>query len=241
MEACDMRRVNGHRLEVVTREVGNDSVVVFRHGFLGSSPGPNRLFVRAARQLADHGVSSLRFDQFGSGNSEGEHEESSFTDWCVTIKALVDAELDRGRRVALFGQSMGASASIVVSASQPRLTGLLAWVPDPNIDSVGFTANKILEEAGQLVRGRYWIEAREANVAERLGQVRCPAFIVQCEADALVDEANRQAIEKAAPPNHVIDTYAGLPHSAWTYQQSTAILQRSVGFLLSVFSGGPWR
>ncbi|WP_298993281.1 alpha/beta hydrolase [uncultured Pseudokineococcus sp.] len=230
VETSEWRVVNGHRLFVAVHETGGEDVVVFCHGFVSSSTGPQRAFVRAARRLADCGISSLRFDQYGSGNSAGEYEESSFTDWCATITDLVDAELDRGRRVVLFGQSMGASAAIVVASQRPAVSGLVAWVPDPNTDPLDVGPDDLLEEAGQLVRARYWLEAREADVAACLRRVACQAYVVQCTEDALVDDANRHAIEAAARDHHVVDTWTGLPHSAWTHQQSTEIIERSVTF-----------
>ncbi|WP_298805402.1 alpha/beta fold hydrolase [uncultured Pseudokineococcus sp.] len=206
VETSEDRVLGGRRISVVVHDAGGEDVVLFCHGFLGSSTGPQRAFVRAARRLAEHGVSSVRFDQYGSGGSAGEHEESSFTDWCATTAALLDAELERGRRVVLFGQSMGASAAIVVASWQRALQGLVAWVPDPNTDPLDVGPDDVLEEAGQLVRGRYWLEAREADVAACLRRVACPAYIVQGTGDALVDEANRHAIATAARDHHVVDT-----------------------------------
>lgn len=237
VETSGVRVVNGHRLSVTAHEGVGDVVVIFCHGFVSNSTGPQRAFVRAARRLGEFGVASLRFDQYGSGNSAGEYEESSFIDWCATTTALVDAELERGRRVVLFGQSMGASAAIVVASRRPELAGLVAWVPDPNTDPLDVGADDLLEEAGQLVRGRYWQEAREADVAGCLSRVACPAYLVQCTEDALVDEANRRAIAVAARDHHVVDTWDGLPHSAWSHQQSTEIIERSVTFVRALPHG----
>lgn len=238
VERSEVRAVKGHRLSVAVHEPGGDDVVIFCHGFVSSSIGPQRAFVRAARRLGEHGIASLRFDQYGSGNSDGEYEASSFVDWCATISALADAELERGRRVVLFGQSMGASAAIVVASRRPALTGLVAWVPDPNTDLLDVDPDEVLEEAGQLVQGRYWLEAREADVAGCLTRVACPAYVVQCTGDALVDEANRRAIAQAARDHHLIDTWAGLPHSAWTHQQTTEIIERSVNFVRALHNSG---
>jgi dienelactone hydrolase len=139
--------------------------------------------------------------------------------------------------VALFGQSMGASAAIVVSSWLPALSALVAWVPDPNVDPLGAGPLDVIEEGGELVRGNYWIEARQACVAQRLTQVDCPAYIVQCTSDAFVDHENRAAIEGSAQSHHRIDTHEGLNHSAWSYNDAQNIVIRSVDFLADRFSG----
>jgi pimeloyl-ACP methyl ester carboxylesterase len=234
VESTRTELVNGRRIAVAEHREGPDTVV-FCHGFRGTSTGPQRLFVHAARLLADRGISSIRFDQFGSGNSEGDYLQSSFDDWCATIRSLAESRLGEGRRVALFGQSMGASAAIVVSSWLPALSALVAWVPDPNVDPLKAGPLDVIEEGGELVRGQYWIEARQACVAKRLTEVDCPAYIVQCTSDAFVDRENRAAIEDSAQPQHRIDTYEGRSHSAWSFNDAQSIVVRSVDFLADTF------
>ena len=79
---------NGHKIATVFHDGGNKRIVIFCHGYRGTSIGPSRFFVRAADKLASEGISSLRFDQFGSGNSEGDFFYSSFNDWLSTTKEI---------------------------------------------------------------------------------------------------------------------------------------------------------
>lgn len=111
--------ISGRSVACAHHDAAGDTTVIFCHGFRGEKTGPNRTFVRAARQLADRGVSSLRFDQYGSGDSDGDFLESRFDDWVETIVALSREYLERGQRIALFGQSMGASAVICAAATLP--------------------------------------------------------------------------------------------------------------------------
>lgn len=227
---------NGHRLATILHEAGGTDLVVFCHGFQGNKAGPSRFFVRAARTLAADGVSSLRFDQYGCGDSPGNSTESSFDDWVATTRAIAEHYLADGDRVALFGQSMGASAAIVAAAGLPRLTALVAWVPDPNIEPFVPGAEEFLEENSQLVRPRYWREAHEARVAERFERVDMPAYLVFATADCFVDEANRRALIDRAKPQHRVEVFEGYVHSAWTYDQATDIIQRSCDFLVEAFA-----
>lgn len=48
---------------------------IFSHGFTGHHIGPGYLFVRLSRELAAAGISSLRFDYAGCGDSEGSFRE----------------------------------------------------------------------------------------------------------------------------------------------------------------------
>src|SRR5690606_5979559 len=109
-------------------------VVIFCHGYRGTSVGPNRFFVRAARKLANNGISSLRFDQYCSGNSDGDFADSSFNDWVATTTKIVEDYLSKDYEVALFGQSMGGATVICVGSTVADITAAVAWVPDPNVE-----------------------------------------------------------------------------------------------------------
>lgn len=222
---------NGHRIATAFHDAGSKKVVIFCHGYRGASAGPNRFFVTAARQLAEQGISSLRFDQYGSGNSEGDFFDSSFLDWIKTAKAIAENYLNQGYKVALFGQSMGGAAVIAAGPELPNLSAIVVWSPDPNIDKFIAPENGIIEESGQIVQARFWQEAHDTKIADKLSLVKAPMYIVQCTTDEYVDEQNRNAIIKNAQPNHKVENFEGYTHSKWTYEQAKEIIDKSVRFL----------
>lgn len=225
---------NGHRISTVFHNADSKNIVIFCHGYRGTNIGPNRLFVRTARQLAEQSISSLRFDQFGSGNSEGDFFDSSFTDWVETTKAISKYYFEQGYRIALFGQSMGGS-TVIVAGAESHLSAIVAWVPDPNIDEFMMPENNIIEENGQIVQARFWQEAHDAKIADKLPLIKSPLYVVQCTADEYVDQKNRDAIEKNIQSHHRIDTFEGYSHGRWTYDQSKNIIEKSVNFLVQNF------
>jgi esterase/lipase len=234
-ERVETAMFNDHRLATVFHDAGGRDLVVFCHGFQSQKTGPSRLFVRAARMLAPHGISSLRFDQLGCGDSEGESDASSFDDWVGTTRAIAEHYLDTGYRVALFGQSMGGAAVIGVAAELHELMAIVAWSPGANVDVFVPSPSGFVEEGGQLVRDSYWREAHDARIAEKFGRLHQAAYVVFGTADHLVDEKNRRALIERAGSTHRIDVFEGYAHSAWSYEQATEILKRSCDFLLAVF------
>jgi pimeloyl-ACP methyl ester carboxylesterase len=222
--------IAGRSIACARHETVGAATVIFGHGFRGEKTGPNRTFVRAARKLAAAGVSSLRFDQYGSGDSDGDFLESRFTVWIDTIRALARRELDAGRRVALFGQSMGASATICAAGGLP-IDAVVAWVPDANIDYFTPGPEGFVEEGGQRVANAFWQEAYAADVAQHLAEISAPTYLVFGTADEYVSTENREALVGVAGPNVNIDTFDGYPHSAWTAEQADDIIDRSVNFL----------
>lgn len=235
-ETTQDKNLNGRRIATMFHDAEGKSVVIFCHGFRGTNIGPSRFFVRTARRLAERGISSLRFDQYGSGNSEGDFFDSSFVDWVKTIQTIAGEYIGKGYTTALLGQSMGGSAAIVAAATLPELSALVAWAPDPNIDVFTGAENEIVEEGGQRVQTRFWREAHDARVAEKLALIKAPAYIVQCTADEYVSKENRDALVKNAQPQHRVENLEGYVHAIWTYEQSKKIIKESVDFLTTHLS-----
>lgn len=110
-------------------------LLIMAQGFRGSSTGPAREFVDLERLLVEEGIACLRFDQPGSGNSDGDFRDSSFNVWIDTIAELARRYLDEGYRVALLGQSMGGTATLVATARpavKDRVPAVILWAPGIN-------------------------------------------------------------------------------------------------------------
>ncbi|WP_166789599.1 alpha/beta hydrolase family protein [Cryobacterium fucosi] len=222
--------VGGHQLASVTHHARSDDVVLFCHGFRGEKSGPNRTFVTLARALASHGISSLRFDQYGSGDSEGDFIDSRFDDWVSVIRTLTRKYLGEGKRVALFGQSMGGSA-VICAAAGLDVSAVVSWVPDASTDQFAPDPRGFVEEGGQRVDNAFWTEAHRADIVGKLKEVTAPCYLVFGTSDKYVSVENREALINACQPTDQIDVFDGYPHSSWSFEQADDIIRRSAAFL----------
>jgi uncharacterized protein len=104
--------------------------VVFFHGFTGDRMESHWLFVKCARALERAGIASLRFDFYGSGESEGEFGE-------VTLQGEVSDARDAiryfskqkgidAKRIGICGLSMGGTIAATV-AQYSRARALVLW------------------------------------------------------------------------------------------------------------------
>lgn len=227
--------VGGHQIAAAFHAASSERVVIFCHGFLGSKIGPRRLFVRLARRLQQRGVCALRFDQYGSGDSEGDFFDSSFDEWIATTEALVRNYHDAGYQVALLGQSMGGAAVLAAAGDLGDLvTSVVAWAPDPSVDAMPPTG-EWTEEEGQRVQARYWREAHDADIVGRFRTITAPTLVFLATNDAYVSAENRQALLAARQAHQRIEILEGWPHSAWTYDQATQVIAQSADFLVAHF------
>ena len=239
-EQLSFIEVGDRQIATAFHAAPSKKVVICCHGFIGSKGGPHRFFVRLARQLQAQGVCALRFDQYGSGDSEGDFFDSSFNDWIATTKALVRRYRDDGYRVALLGQSMGGAAVLAVAGDLgPEIASAVAWVPDPSVDPLQ-PGGEWSEEGGQRVQRRYWQEAHDAGIVGRFRTITAPTLIFFATADDYVSAENRQAIIDAHREHQRIELLEGWPHSAWTYAQATQVIDQSVAFLTAHLSHPPF-
>lgn len=109
-------------------------VVVFAHGFLGVKSAPHRLFVKMVRKLLELGIASLRFDYFGSGDSEGIFYESTINsqknDLIDVIKYVRDTSKYGVTKLGIVGYSLGGCVSSLMLSIHPHTLSLL-WSYGP--------------------------------------------------------------------------------------------------------------
>jgi pimeloyl-ACP methyl ester carboxylesterase len=92
--------------------------------------GPHRLNVRLARHLAQEGITSLRFDLSGMGDSQASRSSAHFMEQAVRdMKAAMD-HMERAygiRRFLVFGICSGAVNGYMISLADDRVVGVLMY------------------------------------------------------------------------------------------------------------------
>lgn len=104
--------------------------VLFVHGFTGHRIGPNYLYVRLARMLFEQGVSSLRYDCPGCGESDGAFADATLSEMIDSIigASAVVRRRYRPSRIILCGHSLGGAAA-TLAAPHVKAAGLILLAP----------------------------------------------------------------------------------------------------------------
>ena len=177
----------------------------------------------------------LRFDQPNSGNSEGNYLETSYNEWVDTIVYFAKKYLELGYKVALLGQSMGGAAT-VIATSRPELKDnipvILLWVPGVNEGDFNGNAEEVFEEAGQKYKGRFWLEAKNANFFKCLDEYNGGVHLVYGEKDRYISQELRNKVisivkEKGQP----VKILQGQDHSPWKYDLCQEVYREELEFL----------
>lgn len=104
-------------------------IVIFHHGFGGNKTEAHRIFVKCARELAEKGLNTFRFDFYGSGDSEGSLTDATLSVWIENaLEAVSFVKSKKPGKIFLLGFSLGA---FVAAAIAPKVLpeGLVLWAP----------------------------------------------------------------------------------------------------------------
>jgi len=221
-------------------EKNNKKIIIMSHGFRGSTIGPARTFVDFSRILNKEDYSTLRFDHPNSGNSEGDYMSSSFNEWVSTIIYFAKKYLSQGYAVSLFGQSMGATATMIATSNKEinnKIHCILLWVPDPE-ENCATRRNVIHEENGQKYRGSFFVEAKNANFFNCLNKYPGKIHLVYGEKDKYVSEELRVKVSnevKVKNHDNQIMILKNQDHSSWKFDIAQEVYKNELNFLNKFF------
>lgn len=219
-----------------------DRAVVLLHGKDANALDSESLaFV--ARTLHGAGYGLIAFDMRGHGGSQGErfslghHERKD-------VAAAVDLLIERGHRpdrIALFGESMGASTAIQALRLRPGVGAVVA-------DSAYADGPTILDEAGPSATGLPRIFTLGIAIAARLllgidadavdpervvrDNPGRPFLFIHCEGDTLVRVAHAQRLRVASThPRSDLWVVPGCGHVGASRDRPDEYARRLLAFL----------
>ena len=210
----------------------SSKIIIMCHGFTSNKTEKNKLFVEAARKFSEEGYDVLRFDFFGSGDSEGDFQDSLVSKNIQNLKDAADWAKQNGYlETAVLGISMGA-ATAVLTASDIDLKALVLWstVPDmsslfssyvDNLDDISEEIT-VYEYNGLLIKRDFWQDAIQYDVKNALAKIIVPKLIIQGTGDAeIFVNGFKEFPNIVSPPADFME----IPGAGHTFQISTHRMQ----------------
>jgi len=216
--------------------------LVMCHGFTGHKAEAHRLFVKAAREFAQHGLAALRFDFRGSGDSAGEFRDMTVSREIADAAAAFDylssrSEVDAGR-LAVLGLSLGGCVAACLAGRERRVRALVLWAatahPERSFDRLRpeFGEQDLLDFGGWGL-GRAFLE--DLPKVDPLAEVRRysgPALVVHGERDESVPASDATDYHRALGGRGQLHLVSGADHvfSSLAWQSEAVAVSR--GFLV---------
>lgn len=154
------------------------------------------MFVKCARALAKAGIASLRFDFYGSGESEGEFREVTLDGEIADARAAIEffrrwVTIDPAR-TGLLGMSMGGAVAACVAAPT-RVQALVLWsaLAHPahlralaEIKTVPVAgSDDDRDYSGHLVSQRFLHDIEKVEPLKSIARFKQPTLIIHPEED----------------------------------------------------------
>lgn len=235
------RRLRGMIHQPGESPVGKAAGVVLLHGFTGDRMESHWLFVKCSRALERAGIASLRFDFFGSGESEGEFREASIESEIADAEDAVDyfrreGAVDRDR-LGLLGLSLGGAIAALI-AERVRARALVLWSSVARLPHLRSLADALLqplpgssthEYAGHEVSHRFLEAADRLNPVGSVARFTHPTLIVHPERDEHLDLSHPEDYFRAsgaAVKEKVI--IAGADHTFTSLAWEREVIARAV-------------
>lgn len=121
-------------------------------GFAGNKCGKYRLFVRLAQELSSIGITVLRFDYRGAGDSEGDFTnitlKGKVEDAIVCLQFLKNDPYVDSNKMGILGRSLGGVISLLAAKNFKQIKSIALWAPVFSSDHwkdlwLSFQSNKL--------------------------------------------------------------------------------------------------
>lgn len=247
MPAQNLTRPDGHSI-VYDRANGAAPTVVFLHGLASDRGGTKAVALDA--HCRRQGLSCLRYDMFGHGQSTGRFEDGGPTRWAEDAVAVID-QLTAGPLIVV-GSSMGGWVALKVAEARPaRIQGLIGIAPAPDFTErlmwAGFTDDqrRAISDRGvielppaygeaPLRISRHLIEDGRANLMlNRTIDIKCPVRLLQGQRDDSVPWRTALEIAEHIAGDDVVVTLIKDGDHRLSRQQDLDLLTTTVDLLVA--------
>jgi hypothetical protein len=214
------------------------------HGFTGHKAETHRLFVKAARDFARHGLAVLRFDFRGSGDSAGEFREMTVSREIEDAGAAMDYLISRPEviadRVGILGLSLGGCVAACQAGMDPRVKALVLWAATAHPDRIAdrmapeFKGTDVLDMNGWGL-GRGFVEdVMRVRPLDEVARYTGPSLVVHGSNDETVPASDASDYRIALGGGCRVHIVEGADHVFSTLVYESEAIGASRDFLVQV-------
>jgi alpha-beta hydrolase superfamily lysophospholipase len=218
------------------------------HGHTGNRIGRSNKIVELGRRLAAAGITCVRFDQTGCGESSGDFEAITLGDGVRDVQTMLDWLSNQiwcdPNRIGHVAISM---ASLLVTAAEPEQPsrGIAMWAPVFDLRAAAMTRG--LGEAGELLQQQGWFPYKglklgvsfaksidQLDMPSQLTRSTSPLYIMHSPDDEIIEYEQAESIvaccQKSDRPCS-LHTIEGADHDFNDYPHRQAVIDLTVRFM----------
>jgi len=195
--------VNGEISAVL--HYSSDNFIICCHGLYSNKE--SQKYIDMAEMAGKEGISVIRFDFRGCGESAGDFYDSTLSNRIADLQEVIEYARKRfsNAKIALFGSSLGGMVSIIASSMDKKITSL----------SVLSTPYEIKEDLGV---GKKFMEDLKKYDVLKAAEEAAPMLIIHGRKDELVPIEHAKMIYAHAPEDKKI-LFFDADHSFSTFRK----------------------
>jgi uncharacterized protein len=215
------------------------SIVVMFHGFTGHKVENGYAFRTLSRLLSKQNIASIRMDFSGSGDSDGEFHEFTFSTECEEARHIINYAKSISNNISILGFSMGGAVASVVSLEyQEDIQKLLLWAPAGNLNviakriknSTKLTSNLTFDLGGYELSQAFCNEIEDYDIYQHISTYKKSVLIIHGENDQAVDVAFGKKYNERYP-NATLKIISGANHVFSSLAWREELYQLSINYL----------
>lgn len=195
--------------------------IMLLHGFSGQHIEDHRLFVQMAHHLTAAGFAALRFDFYGSGDSDGTFEEfTALTEVADALAALDWLEAQPGidaRRTDVIGLSLGGCVTALLAGQDPRPKAIVLWnavgKPELHFLDLPMTGPDAGVIGGLRVGADFMRTFMALDIPGTLRRYGGPGLVIQATADEAVFMEEAEVLAEALGNRGELHRIEGADHT----------------------------
>ena len=221
-------------------------IIILAHGF--STTKNTNTWTALAPRLAEHAISTFRFDFYGHGESEGKFEDITISEAVDDILQAIKYLKSQGyKKIGLVGSSFGGIASIMAASKTDDLYLLALKSPVSNYEekSIATQSEGELEDwkekgyryyvSGDGTRLRlnytFYQDFKNNDGYEAAPKINIPTLIIHGDADESVPYSQSVKTSKLIP-NCELHTIKGANHGYDNPAHREEMLKAIEGFIV---------
>ena len=235
-----------------TPKIPTDKIVIFSHGFKADK-NYQPFVEKLASQLCDAGYTVLRFDYWGSGESDGKFEDSNIRMQIEDLKDVIKYAQSQGfSHICLNGHSLGSTNAIM--AYDESIECLLFWSPIFQHLHLYENYKEEVLKNGYVIRSRkiagetikqgkgyedeiikcgkaFWQDFKDIQPADRLHVIQCPVLAIIGSNDSSISEETALSYLHKIPASTTLEVMPEGDHDFLLKSAEQKAIQLSVEFI----------
>jgi uncharacterized protein len=201
--------------------------VIMLHGFTGNHVEDQFLYAQGARYLAEAGFAVLRFDFYGSGDSDGTFDQctvhTEVEDAARAVEWLGQQQGINPDRIGVLGLSLGGCVTALLAGRDPRVKAAVFWnavcLPSLHFQDIPPSGDNAFIVGALRVGPNFLPTFYACDPLGAARQYRGPALIVQGTGDTVVPiheaDALKLALGERGELHHIVGADHTFKHPNW--------------------------